>query len=336
VLLFIPTFFSEHRIVAPGYSFMQDMIGKVITHEQNRLIALMQNHLNPSDIKALKRLLEDSPGLYEITRLKHEPKDFSAPEIKLEMDRGKQIQGLYQIVQKLLPTLGISNESIKYYASLVDYYSVYKLKRLNEWISYVYVLCFVYHRYQQMHDNLINTFTYRVRRYTDEAKSAGKEQIYESHLESSQDLKKAGEVLQLFTDDHIPTDTPFQEIQNRAFAILERPKLSTIADQIVTNAKLDEVAFRWEHIDQLARQFKRSLRSIFLMVDFAAPSSHDPLIEAVHFMKRAFKKNKPLGQYPSDAFPQQFIPNGMKRYIYPQDASGQRVLRSDRYEFFVY
>jgi tRNA U54 and U55 pseudouridine synthase Pus10 len=254
---------SEHRIVAPGYSFMQDMIGKVITHEQNRLIALMQNHLNPSGIEVLKQLLEDYPGLYEITRPKHEPKDFSAPEIKLEMDRGKQIQGLYQIVQKMLPKLGISNESIKYYASLVDYYSVYKLKRLNEWISYVYLLCFVYHRYQRMHDNLINTFTYRVRRYTDEEKSA--ERIYESHLESSQDMKKAGEVLQLFTDDHIPADTPFQEIQNRAFAILERPKLSTIADQIVTNAKLDEVAFRWEHIDQLARQFKRTLRSIFLI-----------------------------------------------------------------------
>ncbi|MDV3450590.1 Tn3 family transposase [Bacillus safensis] len=332
----IMNYLSKHRIVVPSYSFMQDMIGKVITHEQNRLIALMQNHLNPSDIEALKRLLEDSSGLYEITRLKHEPKDFSATEIKHEINRGKRIQDLYQVTQKLLPEIGISNESIKYYASLVDYYSVFRLKQLNEWISYVYLLCFVYHRYQRMYDNLINTFTYRVRRYTDEAKSVGKERMYESHLESSQDMKKAGEVLQIFTDDHIPTDTPFQEIQNRAFAILERPKLATIADQIVTNTKLDEVAFRWEHIDQLALQFKRSLRSIFLLVDFAAPSPHDPLIEAVHFMKRAFKKNKPLGQYPYDAFPQQFIPDGMKRYIYPQDSSGQRVLRADRYEFFVY
>ncbi len=160
----IINYLYEHRIVAPSYSFMQDMIGKAITHEQNRLIAMMHHHLTQSDIEALKQLLSDSSGLYEITQLKHEPKDFSAGEIKREMDRGKQIQSLYRLAQKLLPALGISKESIKYYASLVGYYSVYKLKRLNEWIVYVYLLCFIYHRYQRMHDNLINTFIYNVRR----------------------------------------------------------------------------------------------------------------------------------------------------------------------------
>lgn len=336
ILREIMNYLSEHNTVVPSYSFMQDMIGKVITHEQNRLITSMQNHLNPSDFEALKRLLEDSSGLYEITRLKHEPKDFSATEIKREMDRGKQIQALYLLAQKLLPELGISNESIKYYASLVDYYSVYKLKRLNEWIVYVYLLCFVYHRYQRMHDNLINTFIYRVRSYMDEAKLIAKERVYEWHLESNQNMKKVGEVLKIFTDDHIPANTLFQEIQDRAFAILERQKLAVIADQILANTKFDETAFRWGHIDQLARQFKRSLRPIFLMVDFAAPSIYNPLIEAIHFTKRAFMKNKPLGKYPPDALPNQFISDGMKRYMYQHDSPGQKTLSVDRYEFFVY
>ena len=156
-------YLSENCIVVPGYSFMQDMTGQAITHEQNRLISLMQDHLKQNDMESLDRLLEDSSGLYEITLLKHEPKDFSATEIKLEMNRGKQIQHLYYLAQELLPKLGISNESIKYYASLVSYYSVYKLKRLNVWIVYVYLLCFVSHRYQRMHDNLINTLIYSVR-----------------------------------------------------------------------------------------------------------------------------------------------------------------------------
>lgn len=159
----IMNYLSENCIVVPGYSFMQDMTGQAITHEQNRLISLMQDHLKQNDMESLDRLLEDSSGLYEITLLKHEPKDFSATEIKLEMNRGKQIQHLYYLAQELLPKLGISNESIKYYASLVSYYSVYKLKRLNVWIVYVYLLCFVSHRYQRMHDNLINTLIYSVR-----------------------------------------------------------------------------------------------------------------------------------------------------------------------------
>ncbi|MCQ6331834.1 hypothetical protein, partial [Bacillus cereus] len=80
-------------------------------------------------------------------------------------------------------------------------------------------------------------------------------------------IKKVGEVLYLFTDDQFPADATFQEIHDRAFAILERPKLAAIADQIVTKTKLDEVAFRWEYIDQLSHQLKGSLRPDFLMVD---------------------------------------------------------------------
>ncbi|MEC0665330.1 hypothetical protein P8864_05170 [Priestia flexa] len=282
-------------------------------------------------MESLDRLLEDSSGLYEITLLKHEPKDFSATEIKLEMNRGKQIQHLYYLAQELLPKLGISNESIKYYASLVSYYSVYKLKRLNVWIVYVYLLCFVSHRYQRMHDNLINTLIYSVRGYADEAKLAAKERVYECYTESNQDIKKAGELLKIFTDDHIPANTPFRDIQDRAFTILERQKLESVAKQITTNIKYDETAFQWEHIGQQARRFKRYLRPIFLQVDFVAPSPNDPLIKAVNFMKTAFNKNKALGQYHSDDLPNGFISDGVKRYIYEQ-----KTILADRYEFLVY
>ena len=285
----IMNYLSEQSIVIPGYSFMQETVGKAITHEQNRLIVMMQNHLKQPDIDSLKRLLEDSQGLYEITQLKHEPKDFSAGEIRSEMERGKQIKTLYQLAQKLLPELGVSNESIKYYASLVNYYSVYRLKQLNEWVGYVYLLCFINYRFQRMHDNLINTFVYSVRRFKDEAKLEAKEQVYECYTVSNQNMKKAGQVLKLFTDDSIPPHTPFRDIRDKVFTILDRDNLEVFADQIVTNIKFDETAFQWEHIDKLAHRFKRHLRPIFLMVDFVAPSIHDPLMEAIHFMKSAFR-----------------------------------------------
>lgn len=53
-----------------------------LTYENNRLITMMHNHLKKPDIEALKQLLEDSQGLYEITQLKREPKDFSLGKIK--------------------------------------------------------------------------------------------------------------------------------------------------------------------------------------------------------------------------------------------------------------
>ena len=113
-------------------------------------------------IEALKSLLSDSQGLYEITLLKREPKDFSIKEIGREISRGKQIHHLYCLAKKLLPHLLISNESIRYYASLVTYYSIFRLSQLDEWMVYLYLLCFVYHRYQRIHDNLINSLIYDV------------------------------------------------------------------------------------------------------------------------------------------------------------------------------
>ena len=86
--------------------------------------------------------------------------------------------------------------------------------------------------------------------------------------------------------------------------------------------------FQWEHIDKLAGKFKRHLRSILLMVDFAAPLIHDPLIEAINFLKLTFLKVRPLGQYPSTALPTNFMPDSIKRYIYDHE---QKTLLVDRF-----
>ena len=76
--------------------------------------------LTDSDKAELNKLLSNPHGLYEITRLKREPKDFSNQEIAQEISRGKQLQALYGVTKRLLPHLDISNESVKYYAWLVN------------------------------------------------------------------------------------------------------------------------------------------------------------------------------------------------------------------------
>jgi hypothetical protein len=166
-------------------------------------------------------------------------------EIKREINRGGQIHLLYSLTKRLLPELNISGESVKYYASLVSYYSVYKLKRFSEWTAYLYLLCFVYHRYQRLHDNLINCLIYNVRQYTDEAKDAAKDRVYQLSIENNENLQKAGHVLKLFTDDSIAENTPFREVQAQAFGILPRRKLSLIADQIATKTRFDETEFQY-------------------------------------------------------------------------------------------
>ena len=104
-------YLATQRIVAPGYTVLQELIGQALTAEQQRLITVVRTHLEPMDIPAFQRLLEEAPGLYAITQLTHEPKDFSASEITREIQRGTQLRPLYSLATRVIPALQISNES---------------------------------------------------------------------------------------------------------------------------------------------------------------------------------------------------------------------------------
>jgi hypothetical protein len=117
------------------------------------------------------------------------------------------------LATRVVPALQISNESITYYASLVSDDSVYKLKRLPAWTAYLYLLCFVAHRYQRLHDHLITSLMYHVRQYTEDAKAVAKDGVYTARIESNDTLHKAGQVLHLFTDGRIADETPFKDVR---------------------------------------------------------------------------------------------------------------------------
>jgi hypothetical protein len=86
-------FLTTQRLVAPGYTVLQELIGQALTAEQQRLITVVRTHLEPADITAFQRLLEEAPGLYAITQLTHEPKDFSASEITREIPHSIEFSG---------------------------------------------------------------------------------------------------------------------------------------------------------------------------------------------------------------------------------------------------
>jgi len=188
----------------------------------------------------------------------------------------------------------------------------------------------VSHRYQRLHDHLLESLMYHVRQYVDEAHEVAKDRVYTSRLEGNDNLLKAGQVLKLFTDERIAAQTPFQDVQAQAFRILERPQLDRIADHIATRGRFDETALQWDHIDRLAPPFQRHLRPVLLAVDVAAASPHAPLLEALHCLQTTFHKGRVLSQQPSATFPLRGIPAKMKRYLYAQEPAGQKRLHPDR------
>ena len=89
---------DEHRIVAPSY-FLQELVSKALTAEQHRVTTIVRRALTVADTEALE-CPGGGAGLYALTQLKREPKDFSAGARKHERQRGEQLQGLYRLAQQ--------------------------------------------------------------------------------------------------------------------------------------------------------------------------------------------------------------------------------------------
>lgn len=325
------SYLQNQKIVLPAYSSMQDIVGKALVLEKTRLEAEVTQHISEAISKPLTDLLYSRNTLYELTLIKKEAKDFSYQEIQQEVHRRQTLTSLYYFTLNFLPLLKISNENIKYYASLIQYYSIYKLRRMNAQIVYVYLLCFIFNRFQKVNDNLVNSFIYYVDKYIGVAKEASQTEVSSLKIESNENLEKAGEVLNLFINDSILDITPFGEVKNMAFGILEKEKFPLMS-KYISNVKFDEVEYEWKHCEKLAPTIKRNLRPIFLAMELRSPRKDAPLIAAVTFLKDTLRNKKNLTQMRNYIYPQRIISQRVRRYFYDK----KRELNVDRYEFLIY
>ena len=321
---------------------MQLVVGKAITYEKNRLEAAVKQDINKDSQKALDKLLTAEDSLYELTFLKREPRDFSYKEITIEVSKAESLKELYHLARDFLPKLEISNENIKYYAHLVGYYTIFRLKRLKREIAYVYLLCFVLNRYQKIKDNLVNTFVYYVNNYINEAKKVAKEKIYEYKIEGNKYSKNAGKIFDLFIDKNISGKVEFEQVREIAFSILEKEKFLLVS-KYISKTRFDDSEFEWNHYVELAQKFKVNLRYIFLNLDFEGQNAKDFLMKAVLFLKEAFNKSKSLSQFPENKLPQEVIPSKFRKYLYETktvEVEGKTIkykkLNVDKYEFLIY
>jgi TnpA family transposase len=332
---------ANERIVAPQYTTLQDMIGRVVTYERNRVVQLLETKMTAEVRQTLVTFLQSDEQTFSIRALKGEPKDFSQNELRREVERRKFFQPLHQFAQSFLVSAGLSTESGRYYASLVKFYTVYKLRRMPKGPTSLYLLCFAFHRFRQINDNLIEAFIYLVDQYEKQAKQAADAAMQQALLDASEHLNAAGEVLHLFIDKSIASDSPFSTVQERAFKLLEPQRFATVADYL-RNIAFDKAAFQWSHYTKLSHTFKRNLRHLFCQLDFAGRVEDEPLLEAVTFLQGQLRDGKSLRQVKPELFPRAVIPKNLRRYLFgvgeePDKGKNEpKHLEVDRYEFLVY
>ncbi|MCP9270250.1 Tn3 family transposase [Xenorhabdus sp. XENO-1] len=310
------------------------MIGRCLSDERRRICEQLKSDLNPDVEEALTNLLsEESGGLHWITQLKKALRDFSYTEIVRESIWVKQLSPLYEFACQWLPSLCISNESIRYYATLIEYYSVYKLRRFDPLIAYFYLLCYTYHRTHVINDNLVEAFIGHVRQYEEAAKLSAKDMVYKRKFQANEDIKATGKILGFFLNPDITDNVSFGEIRTKAFQLLNREQME-IVTLFIGSSGFDEEEFHWQHLDTLSAAFKKNLRQIIRVLDFSSHTDESRLLEAAIFVQTCLRDGKILRRIPDKDFPVNFLTKSLQKYLYSRAKSPQLI--SDRYEFAVY
>jgi len=226
VLQDLADYLRQQRIVLPGYTYLQDVVRRALAFERDRLSEALAQSMTPADRRLLDALLRDDEGLHAITSIKHHLRDFSHQQLLAQIRRGEQLRELYVIAQRIFEDAGLSVESVRFYASLVDYYTVYKLKRMKRQMTRLYLPCFVRDRNQRLNDHLISAFCTLLRRYVEEVNDLAKDANLRYRRETNEEIQSGEQVLQLLIDPEITDAMPFGEVRARAKVVLPPDRIA--------------------------------------------------------------------------------------------------------------
>jgi len=336
ILTELIVFLNSQKIVRPGYTTLQTIIGDALTFERNRLEQLIDEIVKESGRTELKKLLIRENTLSELAAIKQDAKHFGYQMMQGERQKRATLQPLYKIAKVLLPKLEISQQNKNYYASLANFYSIYDLRRLKPGQTYLYLLCYAWQRYQQLSDNLLSSFCYQLKKLEEETKTISAQQFTKSQANRQQEAPQVGRLILLYVDEAIEDATLFGSVRDQAFNIMPKDSLIN-AGQRLCEESPSQMALRWEAVDKVTARCKKNLRPLAMSTDFSSTSANNPWLMALDWMKMVFSRQQSLGQRPVDEIPAGTLPKRLRSHLLVLDDEGNATgLRGDRYEFWIY
>ena len=286
--------------------------------------------------EALAQLLVRDDTLSELAALKQDARDFGWRQRVQERDQRAQRGPLYRIAKTLLPKLAISQQNLRYYASLANFYTVYDLRRLKAEQTHLYLLCSAWLRYRQLTDNLVDALGYHMKQLEDESKTRARQHFAAEQVRRQQETPQVGRLLLLYVDDAVGDATPFGDVRQRAYQIMSKDALLSTGQRLSVKPP-SKLAGRWQAVDGLAERLRRHLRPLYGALDFAGIDPDNPWLAALAWTKGVFAKPQRLSQRPLAECPKATLPERLRPYLLVFDADGKPTgVQADRYEFWLY
>ena len=338
-------YLESKKIVLPGYTKLQDMIGAALKAEEHRLIETMKRNLTKHASQSLQSLFAQDDGFYRITELKLDAKSFQTKEMTSEIDKLTLCRPIYTFAKKILPKLGLSRGMIEHYSDLAKLYRVARLKRIPQELAYLYLVCYVHGRYERLSSNLIQGFVYYVDKYHSDGKNYAKVELatLASPLEAHH--KSIGKLMEIFTDKKIKKQSG-NSIRKRAFNVMPEKNIAAISSKLLhgeEDKNNQERRLIWEYHRSNYQAILINLRPLFMEIDFEGNDELKNLFKAIRFLKSTFHQNTPLKEIPLRRMPTEHIKPKSLLSLFTKASSekntkstSKKTINAWQYEFYIY
>ena len=305
---------NEHKILRPGYTTLQELVSEALSAERRRLGGLLSEVLDELAKAALGQLLVREDTLSQLAALRQDAKDFGWRQMVREREKRATLELLHTIAKTLLPKLGISQQNVRYYASLANFYTIHDLRNLKPDQTHLYLLCYAWLRYRQLTDNLVDAMAYHMKRPEDESRAGAKQSFVNEQVRRQQETPRVGRLLLLYVDDTVADATPFGNVRQRAYKILPKDALQLIGQRMSVKPA-SKLALHWQAVDGLAERMRRHLRPLYVAFDFAGTDPESPWLAALAWTKSVFAKQQRLSQRPLAECPTATLPKRLRPYL---------------------
>jgi len=327
-------FLENEKIIFPSYRTIQDLFTRVFKTERDRLEKIMRKI--PSDlIQQLDEIIKNDDGLTQLNIIRMDQKDFSYTALKLEVKKVEKIKDLYQLCKTLIPSLQLSNNAVRYYGALAEQYTASRLRKLKKTQQSLYMLCFIFNRYQEFMDNLITSFMFFVRLFVNEAKEYADAKEAEFIQKLMLELPNLGQFLVWFSSQETKLNLTHKEFKQLGFDILSKEKQIAIAD-LICGSSFDKKAEKWKYYESQARRMAMYFRPILLAVDLEFNKNDALIVKLIKTLRDHFISKEPnldLSKSLSNALIKK-ISKGAAELLKSSDNSEE--INIERFEFYVY
>lgn len=324
------TYLDNKKIVIPTYRNLQDMFTQAFAKENKRLDQLME--LIPKvQQEQLSDLITKKDGITQLNIIRSDQKNFKYMATRAEVDKASAIGELYTFAKNFLPTLLLSKNAIRYYADLAEQYAASRLRRLSKYQQLLQVLCFVYHRYQQIMDSLITSFMYHAGKIISDGKAYADKAMAEYSSGLIVEFPKLAKFLKWFPkrDPSLSHD----ELNHEAYKILPQKQFPVLA-QFLEGTIFDKKAATRDFYLKSSRLFALYLRPILLTVPFIFYKEDSSIMDLINLIKNHYGKGKNPSTFKLRKDLEDTISKTMLPYL--KKASGDVKIDPHLFEFFVY